>query len=490
MKDFKVTKYHRAFLWLALLFLVMWTRFFHLSAKPIHFDESINGWFSLQIFKGLYKYDPNNYHGPLYFYLLAGFENLWGRSLEVLRAAPAVFSVLSVVLFSFRPLRNQTSQNWLIFFLILSPAFIFFGRSGIHEMPFVFFQILLMVGVIRWLEIKDTKALVLVLFGIWGITLLKETFVITLFSIFIALCTLGFAWWKDLAKQIAKIWNTQLTWLTLILLFLFAQFYTSFFTNARGLIDFINSFLPWAKTGIHGHGHDKEFWFWLGVLLKAEPVALLGVIISCFTIFSRSAPLRAVSIFSLVQLVVYSVIPYKTIWCLLSLVWGFYFVLAFTFVEIKRVKLRNLLIAITLFLSLFNILSAFNSSYRKPLQFSHPFFYVNSTYAAQDLQNLILETAKQHPLLLEEPVQIGMAEQWPWPWTLRHFTKISYDLCGKNLIATAAIYMCEQSDMSKVEEFVGDDYWKIELPIRQARGNSIIYLKKTFFKEEPRISNE
>ncbi|XGC81745.1 TIGR03663 family protein [Bdellovibrio bacteriovorus] len=490
MKDFKVTKYHRAFLWLALLFMVMWTRFYHLSAKPIHFDESINGWFSLQIFKGLYKYDPNNYHGPLYFYLLAAFESLWGRSLEILRTVPAVFSVLSVVLFSFRPLRSPKTENWLLFFLFLSPSFIFFGRSGIHEMPFVFFQILLMVGVIRWLELKDTKALTLVLFGVWGIALLKETFVITLFSLFIALCTLGFSWWKDLAIQIRRLWNTQLTWLGLILLLLFAQFYTSFFTNPQGLIDFVKSFLPWAKTGVQGHGHEKEFWYWLAVLFKAEPVVLLGVIVSCFTIFGKSSRLRTVSIFSLIQLSIYSVIPYKTVWCLLTIVWGFYFVLAFAFMEIKRARLRNLLIVMTLLLSVFNIPSVYNSVYRTPLQFSHPFFYVNSTYAAQKMQNLILQTAKEQPALFDEPLQIGMPEQWPWPWTLRHFTKLSYDLCGKNPIRGASIYMCERLDMPMMDDILGEEYWKVELPIRQARENSVIYLKKSFFKEEPRINNE
>lgn len=490
MKDLKVTKYQRAFLWLALLFLVMWTRFYHLSAKPIHFDESINGWFSLQVFKGLYKYDPNNYHGPLYFYLLAGFESLWGRSLEILRTLPAVFSVLSVVIFSFRPFRNHTVQNWLMYFLLISPAFLFFGRSGIHEMPFVFFQILLMVGVVRWLEIKDTKALALVLFGIWGIALLKETFVITLFSLFIALSTLGLSWWKDLAKQTVKLWNVQLTWLVLVLLLLFAQLYTSFFTNARGLVDFVNSFLPWAKTGVQGHGHEKELWFWFSVLFKAEPVALLGVIVSCFTVFSKSVQLRAVSIFSLIQLVIYSIIPYKTVWCLLTIVWGFYFVLAFAFIEIQRGKLRNLLIVITLMLSVFNIPSIYNSVYRTPLLFSHPFFYVNSTYAAQNMQNLILQTAKEQPELFDQPVQVGMKEQWPWPWTLRHFTKLSYDLCGKNPIRDAAIYLCERMDMPMMAEILGDEYWKVELPIRQARENSVIYLKKSFFKEEPRINHE
>ena len=45
--------------------------FFMLTEKPIHFDEGINGWFSMKMNQmGFYKYDPQNYHGPLYFYLL------------------------------------------------------------------------------------------------------------------------------------------------------------------------------------------------------------------------------------------------------------------------------------------------------------------------------------------------------------------------------------------------------------------------------------
>jgi predicted membrane-bound mannosyltransferase len=52
---------------LALIFF----RFYDLNLRPIHHDESVNGWFVDGMFKnGFYNYDPNNYHGPLYFYFL------------------------------------------------------------------------------------------------------------------------------------------------------------------------------------------------------------------------------------------------------------------------------------------------------------------------------------------------------------------------------------------------------------------------------------
>ena len=63
-----------------LLILVLF-RFYDLGARPIHHDESVNGWFVDGILaKGFYSYDPQNYHGPFFFYILTLFEKIFGTS--------------------------------------------------------------------------------------------------------------------------------------------------------------------------------------------------------------------------------------------------------------------------------------------------------------------------------------------------------------------------------------------------------------------------
>lgn len=480
MKSAKVTNFSTVFLWLALLFVAMFTRFYDLANKPIHFDESINGWFVMQMQSmGYYKYDPNNYHGPLYFYLLHFFEFLWGRSLEVLRTVPAVFGVFSVMLFSFGALSSKSVLRWMMFFVLLSPAFIFFGRSGIHEMPFVFFQLVMALGLLRWLENQDGRALGYMLVGLWGMITLKETFAITLVGFALAFLSLGPKQWPALFswQKIKEAWNPRLTVLSLVLLLLFVQLFTGFFKNWAGLADFVKAFLPWAKTGVHGKGHEKEFLYWIQVLWQAEPIVLLGVLLSLWGVLSKDKMFRFMSVFSLSQIIIYSLIPYKTVWCVLSLVWGFYFVIAFALTKIVHLRWAVLL------LSVFSVNSAYTSVYQHPVKMEHPYVYVNSTYDLVTLYNGIMETARSHPEILKGLVQIGLKEQWPWPWLLRSFQGFDYNLCSKRLNENALLYICDLSDASVVDYEVSEPYWKLKMVLRQSKEPSLIYLKKSAFPE-------
>ena len=62
-------------------------RFYDLSLKPPHFDEGITGWFVDQIItNGFYRYDYQNYHGPLAYYVLFISKILFGRELWALRS--------------------------------------------------------------------------------------------------------------------------------------------------------------------------------------------------------------------------------------------------------------------------------------------------------------------------------------------------------------------------------------------------------------------
>ncbi|MBO9668025.1 MAG: TIGR03663 family protein, partial [Bdellovibrio sp.] len=262
MKSVQVTKIQKSVVWLVILLLTIVSRFLAITNKPIHFDESINGWFVMQMKTlGFYKYDPVNYHGPLYFYLLQSFEFLWGRSLQTLRSVPSVFGVFSVMLFAFPVLRSKKFSYAVLLFLFLSPAFLFYGRSGIHEMPFVFFQLLFALGIFRWLENKDASALGLVATGLIGMMTLKETFAITIVSWLVGLAFLGLPDFKKFFSwgDIKKAWTGRLTYLVVMLLVVFLLLFSGFGRNPAGLLDFVKAFLPWMKTGVGETGHNKEF---------------------------------------------------------------------------------------------------------------------------------------------------------------------------------------------------------------------------------------
>ncbi len=492
MKSLKVTQISFFIFWLAFIAITILTRFYGLSLKPIHFDESINGWFVIQMKNlGFYKYDPNNYHGPLYFYVLQGFESIWGRSIYVLRAVPAVFSVLSVVVFTFGILKSSSLQKWMALFLLMSPSFLFFGRSGIHEMPFVFFQIVFALGILRWHEKFDAWALLLTLFGLWGMVVLKETFAITLLSWIGGFLCLGSSEIRKTfsAARLSSAWNRRVSFLLVILLALWFLLFTGFFKNPSGLGGFFKAFMPWLKTGVHGHGHEKSVWYWLDVFWKAEPLVLLGIGSAFAGMFSNVKILRMISVFALCQLLIYSLIPYKTVWCLLSLAWPFYLVLAMTISQGLKGSLFNRITFFFLgvvFIGM-GLRSSYVSVYKNPIDFDHPFVYVNSTLDYQTLENFILSTGQKTPALMKEPIQIGMKEQWPWPWVLNSYEGLDYNLCSAHLLPNAAIYFCDLNDSAVVESKLSSSYWKVQLKLRQSREESVVYFRQDLFPQTPLV---
>lgn len=472
---------------LILLLLTIVSRFLFLTNKPVHFDEGINGWFVMQMkLTGFYKYDPTNYHGPLYFYILAFFETLFGRSVETLRAVPSVFAVLSIFVVCYDYFADRKVRVPLAIFLCLSTAFIFYGRSGIHEMPFVFFQLIMAVGLLRWIEgQKDSKAFCLTIVGLWGMMLLKETFAVSLFAWGVAYLSLG---WQDvrglfLKSTWAPVWNRKVRLLMLGLIAAFVLFFSGFMMNPRGVVDFFVAFLPWMKTGSHGNGHEKEFLYWIKVLASSEPLVLLGLATSFVGVISKNKAFRAVSVFSLVQLLVYSLIPYKTVWCILTLVWGFYFSLAYALVQWKQKWLKIVLWTLTVVLSILQLRSTYESVYKRPMDMEHPYVYVNSTYDMKDFVDFLESQWMQHPDWKKETIQIGMREQWPWPWIFHNYPNLDYNQCGSFIKENSLVYLCDTVDSAFAESKFTQSYLKVIINFRQAKESSVIYLRAAEFEK-------
>ncbi len=480
MKTFNVTKIPAKVFWCVILALTIISRFLLLTNKPVHFDEGINGWFVMKMAEtGFYKYDPTNYHGPLYFYLLKVFELLGGREIFTLRTLPVVFGVASIAIFARGYIKSLAVQRWVALLLLISPAFVFFSRSGIHESPFVFFQIVFALGVLRWMETPDGKALALALLGLFGMATLKETFAITLFCWGLAFVSAGWANFRSLSL-IPSVWSRKLTYLLLFLLVLFVQLFTGFLHNLVGLVDFVKAFLPWLQTGVGETGHNKEFLYWIKVLWEAEPLALVGVALALLNLSSKNIQLRAVSVFAISQLLIYSLIPYKTVWCILSLVWGFYFVIAFQIARVESwKKWQNATLAgVAGLAALVGIKSLYDSNYRVPIAMDHPYVYVNTTYEAKAIYEAVLQKADS-----ESPVQLGSKEQWPYPWIYSKMTRLHYDNCRDRVLESALVYYCDAEDAMKVQLQLTEPYMRIDVALRQSTGVSTVYLKYSEFAE-------
>jgi hypothetical protein len=90
---------------------------------------------------------------------------------------------------------------------------------------------------------------------------------------------------------------------------------------------------------------------------------------------------------------------------------------------------------------------------------------------------------KAQPQLLKETVQIGMKEQWPFPWVMRMFESPRYDLCNKVVVPDAWLYLCDPGNEAAVEKVLKGSYMKINIKFRQARETSLVYVRKNLFDQ-------
>src|SRR6516162_11661121 len=341
-----------------ILLLAAVFRLAFLDIKPPHFDEGINGWFCDQMLKnGYYSYDPNNYHGPLHFYVLFVSLASFGRNLWALRLPVVLVSLFSIFwIFLYRPFFGRTICCLASLAMAVSPGFIFYNRYSIHESWLVLFLLITLWGLLGiWIS-REPKHFWVSILGLTGMILTKETYIIHLFSLFcagvgMAILNRFFPSSAELSRGKGTLPMNHIIGAAALGLILIIFFYSGNFQHWQGLADLFKTFLPWTKTGIDAAGHGKadfDFaplvppflahapvlasfanfklnWYWIRLFLDYEWFVLVGLAFSLRLLFGGNAGLRFLAIYSLVVLFIYSIIPYKTPWCVISIAWPFLF---------------------------------------------------------------------------------------------------------------------------------------------------------------------
>ena len=331
----------------ALIVLVAMGAFFvrlsELDLRPMHGDEANQAHKTgILIEEGTYTYDPHDHHGPTLYYfgrlaaLVAG-QNSYGQTTEkTYRIVPVLFGAgLVVALLLLAPGLSPGAILITSLFLCLSPAFIFYSRYYIQESLLVFFSLTAIGFGYRYLR-KPGAGLALGLGA--SLSLMhatKETAIIAIFSMVVALSLVLYIHRRDIAdsslrqsiKKIHVIAAIAMALLLNILLF------TGFFTNWRGPLDSILTYGNYLKRADGAGLHDKPWHYYLHLLLytKKGPqywfsegfATSLGFLGSVALVWlgarKRVSPLHLfLGAYTLVMIMVYALIPYKTPWSMLS----------------------------------------------------------------------------------------------------------------------------------------------------------------------------
>lgn len=136
-----------------LVALALALRLWELGDRPLHHDESLDAWWSWRFRIGAYTgYDPV-YHGPLRFYITAGFYEIFGETDAVARLFSALTGTAVVGLPWF--MRRELGRIGTIaaaVALTISPTMLYYSRFGREDAQMVFLTLLAMVLGLSYLQ--------------------------------------------------------------------------------------------------------------------------------------------------------------------------------------------------------------------------------------------------------------------------------------------------------------------------------------------------
>ena len=444
---------------LAGLALALWS--FSLDRRPMHNDEAVNAIKFGRLWEhGGYKYDPNEHHGPSLYYATLVLNRLTGAPKGIdsftegrLRFVTVLFGVGLILLL---PLvadglgRNGTL--WAALFTAISPAMVFYSRYYIHEVLLVFFTFLALAAGWRYWRSRRIGWALLAGAGLGLMHATKETFAITVVAAVLAL-GLNQLWsrWLDATAppvppprlKLSHLAAAFAVWTGVALLI-----FSSFLTNAAGPFDSVRTYLPWLNRagGDSPHIHPWHFYLHRLIFFHAAKGAvwseglILGLAaIGTWAAFARkgladasASFVRFLAFYTCALTAAYSLISYKTPWCLLSF-WHGMILLAGVGAAwlLHSAKRRFSRLALGLLLAAGTgqlAWQAWQASVTFAAEPQNPYVYGQTS---PDLLNLVRKVealAEVHPQDKQMVVKVIAADgdYWPLPWYLRDLKRIGY----------------------------------------------------------------
>jgi uncharacterized protein (TIGR03663 family) len=483
---------------IVILAVAVFLRVWLIEIKPPHFDEGVNGWFADQMTaNGYYHYDPTNYHGPLHFYAVFLSQTLFGRHLWALRLPAILASILCVwAMLRFRVFFGNPAARLAALAMAVSPAFTFYGRYSIHESWQVLFCILLLWGILGLWKSGDRRSFFTAVFSAVGLVLTKETYLLHLGCFALAGGVL-WAWQRVLPSRPAQplarqLWTRDdavLATGTAILLIIF--FYSGNFLDFSSLHGLYQTFAAWFRTGVEAGGHEKSSYalgpanyYWLALMARYEWPALAGLAACAWYVRPSDARLRYIAIMAGGVLIAYSIIPYKTPWCIISIIWPFYLILGALLAGCaERWKNPLFLWAPAAPLLAASLISAWGLNFINFTDDKEPYVYVQTYSGIFTLTDPLLAVAENDPRLFHMSGLILLDSYYPLPWMLGDFTRVGYYKKDQPPTSWDAGFLAvETAREGEVEPHLTQPYFKRRFHLRSAQDECSAYFSAAIFQ--------
>jgi uncharacterized protein (TIGR03663 family) len=424
----------------------------HLEDRPFHGDEAVHTVKVRELREhGRYEYDPNEYHGPTLYYLalpvLAARGVPYAETRESDYRLPVALLGAAMVLL-FLLLRDGIGTSgvlWAALFTAVSAPFVFYSRYFIQEMVLVAFTLLLFGCGWRYCASRRASWLMGAAVASGLMIATKETCVLT-FAAIVAACG---ATRIDHNNSMTEPAQRQKGSIRLILggcalaLLIAYLLLSGFLSHPAGPLGYFETYLPWMRRagGTELHRHPWYYYLSLltwqhsknGALWTELPILVLAVIGAGAGISRKWAEragadyrfARFVLVYSLALTAIYSLIPYKTPWNLLSFYIGWMMPAGLGAGLLLSSPPRRFVIPVGALLLLATAGPLSWQAQRMTFHYRDdqpsPYAYAQPTRGLREIEERIDELIRFSPQKDETVVQLVFTDDyyWPLPWTLR-----------------------------------------------------------------------
>lgn len=499
-------------------------RFARLSQRPLHTDEAVHAEkYSRMLERGSYVYDPNEYHGPTLNYLTFILAKVLGQdtyqdiSEFTLRAGPALMGMLLVLLpLGLWGLVDKRVIGLTMVFTAVSPAMVYYSRYYIQETFLVCFTAGLLISVLRYLHRSHWGWALMagVCAGLMHAT--KETCVIA----FAGLClAVFFTRSKDQPSK--KHWPHVGLFLASGALVSMACF-SSCFTHLQGIWDSVATYVVYLqRAGHEGANHHHHWFYYLDLLTWVEFIewpgwnedyTVLGAFLGIWWVFRqeiRSATdartMRCVALFTLVTLFAYSLIPYKTPWCMLTFLYGMLVLAALATVELihwlaerkERMVVWVLLVSLGVISPLAQAVAqnfVYDADQTNPYVYAHT--HRDIFELSDELHRLVRCAPEGEPPVIQ--VVCPGKDYWPLPWYMRDYEHVGYSSAVDMNEPPGDVIVLQPSMAADIETLLFERFPKHELYQRQSPESLLlrpgvpwdVYVRKSLWEAQWSDANE